>query len=155
MSSPFDVSYSGSHRFEASAATVWEQLERVEMFETWWPWMKDVHLEGRALTPGSVISFTVDPPVPYKMDIRVEVSAAQRGQRIEGIVTRDLRGTASLELEPQGPVTVAHVRWDVELANRRIRAGILLARPLLLWAQRWAVEVALRGFRTHLRSVDD
>lgn len=132
--------------------TLWEELRRVEMFESWWPWMKAVHLEGSALAPGSVISFRVEPPIPYKMDIRVEVTSSQRGRRIEGVVAGDLRGTASLELEPQGdPDTLVHVRWDVELANRAIRTGILLARPLLLWAQGWAVEVALRGFRSHLR----
>lgn len=155
MGSRFDVSYSGTHRFDSPPQNLWEELKRVDLFERWWPWMKGVHLEGQALAPGSVISFTVDPPVPYKMDINVEVTVSERGRRIEGIVARDLRGTASLELEPEGGAALVHVRWDVELANRRIRAGILLARPVLLWAQRWAVEIALQGFRSHLRGKHD
>lgn len=127
----------------------------MDMFGRWWPWMKRVHLEGQALAPGSVISFEVDPPVPYRMDISVEVTRSEAARWIDGAVTGDLRGSASLELEPQGPLTSVDVRWDVELANSRIRAGILVARPVLMWAQRWAVEVALRGFRTHLRRGDD
>lgn len=120
------------------------------MFERWWPWMKGVRLEGRALAPGSVIAFTVDPPVPYKMHVSVEVIRSDPARSIAGVVAGDLRGTASLELEPRGERTSVEVRWDVELANPRIRAGILVARPVLMWAQRWAVEVALRGFRSHL-----
>ncbi len=155
MGSRFDVSYSGTHRFDGSPLSLWEELKRVDMFETWWPWMKGVHLEGQALAPGSVISFTVDPPVPYTMDISVEVTLSERGRRIEGVVAGDLSGSASLELESLRSAALVHVRWDVELANRRIRAGILIARPLLLWAQRWAVEIALQGFRSHLRHLDD
>lgn len=136
--------------FEAPPDVLWEELERVDMFERWWPWMKDVRLEGDPLTPGSVISFAVDPPVPYRMDIRVEVTKAQPGRFLEGSVSLDLLGTATLRFEPIAEHTSVRVRWDVELANRRIRAGIFIARPILLWAQRWAVEVALRGFRAHL-----
>ena len=150
MGSLFDVSYSGEHEFAAPPDRLWAELQRVDMFGRWWPWMKNVHLEGEALAPGSVISFAVDPPVPYKMDISVEVTASERPHSLEGEVSGDLSGTASLDLAPVGEHTSVGVRWDVELANPRIRAGILIARPILIWAQRWAVEVALRGFRSHL-----
>lgn len=154
VGSPFDVSYSGEHEFAASADRLWEELQRVGMFGRWWPWMKDVHLEGEALAPGSVISFAVDPPVPYRMDVSVEVRSSRRPVSIEGAVSGDLLGTATLDLHPRDEFTSVEVSWDVELANPRIRAGILIARPILIWAQRWAVEVALRGFRSHLESAD-
>ena len=155
MGSPFDVSYVGTHVFDAPPDRLWEELQRVEMFGRWWPWMKEVRLEGEALAPGSVISFTVDPPVPYRMDIGVEVIRSEPGRSIAGAVSGDLRGTASLDLEPTDDRSSVQVRWDVELANSRIRAGILVARPILIWAQRWAVEVACRGFRSHLQKGDD
>ncbi|HJR45079.1 MAG TPA: hypothetical protein VJ927_05690 [Actinomycetota bacterium] len=150
MTSPYDVSYRGVHLFEASPDELWEELARVERFESWWPWMRDVRLQGEALTPGSVISFRVDPPVPFEMDVRVSVSGASPGAWIEGEVSGDLMGTARLEFEPSGADAVATVSWDVEVANAMFRRAIHVLRPVLVWAQRWAVEIALKGFRDHL-----
>ena len=150
MSSPFDVSYAGSHRFDASAEELWRELGRVDRFEAWWPWMRDVRLEGAALTPGSVISFGIDPPVPFKMTISVAVTDSKPPNWLEGDVTGDLSGRARLELIDQGDHAMCHVSWDVEIADPGIRRVIQIARPILLWAQRWAVEIALHGFRSHL-----
>lgn len=113
--------------------------------------MRDVHLEGEALTPGSSISFGIDPPVPFKMTISVAVTDSEAPRRIEGDVSGDLSGTARLELRDEPPGAVCTVAWDVEIAARGIRRVIHVARPVLLWAQHWAVEIALHGFRDHLR----
>ena len=150
MSSPFDVSYAGSHRFDASVEELWRELGRVDRFVDWWPWMRDVRLNGEALKPGSVISFGIDPPVPFKMAISVAVTNSEAPNRLEGDVTGDLSGRARLELIDQGNHAMCHVSWDVEITNQRIRRVIHMARPILLWAQRWAVEIALHGFRSHL-----
>ncbi len=151
VASPFDVSYSGAHRFDASAEDLWRELSQVHRFESWWPWMRDVHLEGEALTPGSTISFGIDPPVPFKMTISVAVTDAKAPEWIVGEVSGDLSGIARLELRDDLPGAVCTVAWDVEIANRGIRRVIHVARPVLLWAQHWAVEIALHGFRDHLR----
>ena len=150
VSSPFDVSYSGSHRFDASPEELWRELARVDRFEEWWPWMRNVRLSGKALTPGSVISFGIDPPVPFKMTISVAVTDSHAPDWLEGDVSGDLSGRARLELVEQGDHAICHVAWDVEIANAGIRRVIHVARPILLWAQRWAVEIALHGFRSHL-----
>ena len=151
MSSPFDVSYEGSHRFDASPQELWRELGRVERFEEWWPWMREVRLEGDALRPGSAISFGIDPPVPFEMKISVAVTASDEPHWIEGDVSGDLSGRARLELTELGDGSLCRVSWDVEIANGPIRRVIHVARPLLLWAQRWAVEIALKGFRAHLQ----
>ena len=150
MQSPYDVSYRGTHLFEASPDELWTELSRVERFESWWPWMREVHLEGEALALGSVISFKVDPPVPFEMQVLVSVTGAAPGSWIEGDVAGDLIGTARLEFEPSGDDTMATVSWDVEVANAMFRRAIHVFRPILMWAQRWAVEIALKGFRDHL-----
>ncbi len=151
MASPFDVSYSGAHRFDASPEELWRELGRVHRFESWWPWMRNVRLQGEALAPGSTISFGIDPPVPFKMSICVAVTDSRPSEWIEGEVSGDLSGTARLELRDEAPGAVCTVTWDVEIANRGIRRIIHVARPVLLWAQHWAVEIALHGFRDHLR----
>lgn len=112
--------------------------------------MRDVRLEGEALRPGSVISFGIDPPVPFKMTISVAVTDSEEPDWLEGDVSGDLFGKARLELIDEGEHAICHVSWDVEIANTGIRRVISVARPILLWAQRWAVEIALHGFRSHL-----
>lgn len=113
--------------------------------------MKDAQLEGEALEPGSVISFGIDPPIPFKMTISVAVTDSQPPHWIEGNVSGDLSGRARLELSERGDDSLCRVSWDVEIASGGIRRVIHFARPLLLWAQRWAVEIALHGFRAHLK----
>lgn len=151
MPSPFDVSYRGSHEFDAGPDDLWQELARVECFEQWWPWMREVRLEGEALAPDSSISFDVEAPVRIRMRIRVDVTDSRAPDWIEGDVSGDLSGTARLELHRRGSGSVCDVGWDVEIADPGVRRIIHAARPLLLWAQRWAVQIALRGFRTHLR----
>jgi uncharacterized protein YndB with AHSA1/START domain len=151
MGSPYDVAFTGTYEFDAPPDYLWESLTRIELFEQWWPWMRDVSLEGKALTTGSAISFRIDPPVPYVLRITVHVDDAVEGQSLKGTITGDLTGTATLVFEPSGTHTRATVGWDLEIANRPIRAAIRVARPLLLWAEKWAVKIALGGFRRYLR----
>lgn len=150
MPTPYDVSYRGSHLFEATPDELWDELSRVDLFESWWPWMRNVRLEGGALAPGSTISFDVDPPVRFQMHVTVAVTDSAPGSWIEGEVSGDLVGTARLDFEPEGDAAVALVAWDVEVANAAFRRAIFVLRPVLIWAQRWAVEVSLKGFRAHL-----
>lgn len=151
MSSPFDVSYRGTHDFDAVPEDLWDELAHVERFERWWPWMRDVRLEGEALQPGSAISFRVVPPVRFRMQVRVDVTDSLRPDFIEGAVSGDLSGTARMDLRPRAGGGRCHVSWDVEIADPKVRRIIHAARPVLLWAQRWAVEIALHGFRSYLR----
>lgn len=151
MPSPFDVSYRGSHDFDAPPGELWDDLAHVERFERWWPWMRDVRLEGEALQAGSAISFEVVPPVRFRIQVRVDVTDSRRPDFIVGAVSGDLSGTARLDLRPWAGGGRCEVAWDVELADPKVRRIIHAARPVLLWTQRWAVEIALHGFRSYLR----
>ena len=148
--SRYGVSFRDTFYFEATPEELWRALQRTDRFESWWQWMKDVELSGSALAPGSVISFRIDPPGPYELSIYVGVTSSTPARSLEGDVGGDLHGRARLDLSPEGTGTSAKVAWDLELANRAIRAVIWIARPVLLRAQHWAVEVALNGFRRHL-----
>ncbi|MGH2807603.1 MAG: SRPBCC family protein [Actinomycetota bacterium] len=148
--SHFHISYETGVSFPAPPRFVWDSLKKVELFESWWQWIEDVELDGEALTEGSTISFTIDPPVPYRMAISVLVTDATEGKHLEGRVTGDLDGTAFLTLSPEGDGSRVRVGWDVEIASPVIRPVIRIARPVLVWAQGWAVQVALRGFRRYL-----
>jgi hypothetical protein len=150
MGSPYDVSYSGSFEFDSSPEELWTALQRVDLFESWWPWIRDVSLTGDALSLGSVISFVIDPPIPYRLRVTVNVVESVDGTFLAGDVTGDLHGTGSLRFAESGDGATATTEWKVEVSNPALRTVIRLARPFLLWAQRWAVEVSLRGFRRYL-----
>jgi hypothetical protein len=150
VSSEHDFSYEGTFAFDASPEELWAALQRTDLFETWWPWMRDVNVEGEVLTPGSVLSFHIDPPVPYRMGIRVDVIESDPCRSIRGRVSGDLSGWGYLEMEALDDRSIVVTRWDVETSNGAIRAAIRVARPLLLWAQQWAVESSLKGFRRYL-----
>ena len=111
-----------------------------------------MRLDGDALTEASTIAFTIDPPGPYRFNIAVHVIEADEGQFLRGRITGDLEGDATFELWPSGNGSEVEIMWDVEIRSPVIRPVIVIARPFLVRAQLWAVDVALRGFRRHLRS---
>ncbi len=100
---------------------------------------------------GSSIAFTIDPPIPYHLEIAVFVTEADEGRFLRGQVNGDLAGDARFELSGDDSSSEVRVAWDVEIKSHVIRPVILIARPVLIRAQHWAVEVALRGFRRYLR----
>jgi len=108
-------------------------------------------LQGGPLAEGSTISFTIDPPIHYRLKISVYVTEAQPGRFLRGQVNGDLVGDATFELDGNDDSSEVRVMWDVEIRSPVIRPVIVIARPILLRAQTWAVEVALRGFRRYLR----
>ena len=151
MGSPYDVSYQGTFEFDdTTPEELWAAMRRVDLFPTWWPWIRDIELTGQALELGSQISFSIDPPIPYRMRVTVDVTESEHESYLEGTVGGDLHGSGSLRFEATVDGSVATTEWKVEVSNPAMRAVIRLARPLLLWAQRWAVEVSLRGFRRYL-----
>ena len=146
----FHVRHEADVTFAAPPDFVWESLTQTELFEDWWAWIRDVRLEGEALTEGSTISFTIDPPIHYRLKIAVHVDEADEGKFLRGRVTGDLVGDATFQLDGDDTSSDVNIMWDVEIKSPVIRPVILIARPVLLRAQIWAVEVALRGFRRYL-----
>lgn len=110
-----------------------------------------MRLDGDALTEGSTISFTIDPPIHYRFRIAVFVSEADEGRFLRGEVTGDLVGDATFELTGDDKKSDVTVAWDVEIKSPLVRPVIVIARPIIVRAQLWAVDVALRGFRRYLR----
>lgn len=146
----FHVRHEARVSFRAPPEFVWRSLKRTDLFDEWWAWIRDVRLDGEALAEGSTISFTIDPPIPYRLRIAVHVTEAEEGRFLRGNVTGDLVGNATFELDGDDEASEVDIMWDVEIKSPVIRPVILIARPILLRAQLWAVDVALRGFRRYL-----
>ena len=151
MSDPHLFDYQGTFELPLSRLDTWATLEQTEHYESWWPWMRHLDVDGPPLEPGTAFSFLVVAPIPFTMRLRVHVDQAREPEMIAATIAGDLKGTASMTFADQGAGrTVAHISWSVEAVRPAIRSIARVTRPLLLWGQGWAVDVALKGFRRHL-----
>ncbi len=113
--------------------------------------MRHLEVSGDPMAPGTSFAFLVVAPIPFTMRLRAEVAAASPPDRIEAKVSGDLAGEATMAFDssPSGG-TIADIGWDVEVVRPAFRPIARVARPILLWGQGWAVDIALREFRRHL-----
>ena len=151
MSDPYVFDYRGTFELPLARPDTWTTLEQTQHYESWWPWMRHLEVDGVPLEPGTAFSFLVVAPIPFTMRLRVHVDEAQSPEAISATIAGDLEGTATMRFEEQGPTrTVAYISWSVEVSRPALRPIARATRPLLLWGQTWAVNVALKEFRRHL-----
>lgn len=152
-SSPYAIEYGGTFSLPIPPDEVWSGIERLDLFETWWSWLKDFRVEGPGLEAGTVLRGVVVPPVPYRMGVRVALLECVRPRRIEAAVQGDLEGRAQLVLEPDGDGTRADVTWTIEMMQRPMRVAARLAPRMLRWGHDRVVESTVASFRSRLREV--
>ncbi|MHB8328984.1 MAG: SRPBCC family protein [Acidimicrobiales bacterium] len=150
--SPYVIEYSSRYDFDLPPREMWDAVEQPERFEAWWGWLREFRLEGGGLVDGAVLHGLVSPPVPYQMRIEVHLEHCQAPRRIDAVVTGDLRGTASLVLEPHDEGTRAEVAWTIEMMQRPMRLAARVAYPLLRWGHDRVVDATVAGFRRHLQA---
>lgn len=142
--SPYVISYRGRFAFDLAPRHVWSTIEHTERFEAWWPWLRQVRLDGAGLEDGAELHGLVSPPVPYQMRVRVVLDRCVAPHRIDATVHGDLEGEARLVLDPGGPDgtggTEAEVSWTIEMMQRPMRLAARVAHPLLRWGHDRVVE---------------
>jgi uncharacterized protein YndB with AHSA1/START domain len=148
------MTYRCDHEFPISPQQLWEVIEEVDQFESWWPWLEEFWLEGESLEKGAVLHGVIAPPVPYRMRIQVELTQCEPAQRINAEVHGDLEGQASFEFRAEGTGSSVEVAWTVEMMQRPMRLADRMAHPLLQWGHDRVVEVTVAGFRRRLSSAD-
>jgi uncharacterized protein YndB with AHSA1/START domain len=146
------IVYRKGHQFPVPRAEMWQTIQEVDQFESWWPWLEDFRLDGGSLQTGAVLSGVVAPPVPYRMRIEVELTRCEPEHAIEALVRGDLEGEASLEMRDHGPGSVVEVAWTVEMMQRPMRLADRFTHPLLQWGHDRVVELTVAGFRRRLES---
>jgi hypothetical protein len=149
------IDYRRAFRFEDPPEAVWAMLERTGEFEGWWGWLGDFRLDGPGLEAGSVLVGVVSPPLPYQMQIRVELERCVRPSAIDAAVHGDLEGHGSLELSADGDGTIASVTWSIEMMQRPMRTAARFAHPLLRWGHDRVVDATVHGFRRQLAATRD
>jgi uncharacterized protein YndB with AHSA1/START domain len=151
---PYVIDFAGSFTLPAPPSRVWSRLAHVDEYESWWPWLKDVRVEGPGLVSGSTLDGTVAPPLPYRMRVRVTFVECVPPHAIHAAVVGDLQGSGRLLLRRTGTGTRADVTWTLELMQRSMRLVSRMGRPLMLWGQQRVVEATLAGFTRHLQNIE-
>lgn len=150
MSSPYAVRHDGEEQFDLSPDELWPEITDVHRFERWWSWLREARLEPNEVAPGSVLTFAIVSPLPYKLRCRVEFLEVVPGRTIETRVTGDLKGWANLEIEPDGNGSRLWLRWELEPTQTPMRVLVRAARPLIVRTKDWAIDIAVRSFRRNL-----
>ena len=136
--------------FDLEPERLWQQIEAVDQFETWWPWLTEFRLEGAGLSAGSVLSGTVSPPLPYRMRIHVRLEGCERPTAIDAAVDGDLVGDAHLRFRPQDGGTSVEASVEVEMRQPAMRLASRVGRPFLQWGHDRVVETTVAGFRRRI-----
>lgn len=147
------LTYRGTFRFELGPDHLWEQIGSFGRFEEWWPWLTDLTVEGDGLSDGSVLSGTVNPPLPYRMRLQVVLDRCVAPRVIDATVHGDLRGDAHLRFSPDGTGTRVEAVWTVEMRQPAMRLASRIGRPLLQWGHDRVVETTVSGFRRRIEAL--
>ncbi|MDQ3757816.1 MAG: SRPBCC family protein [Actinomycetota bacterium] len=135
--------------FPCSAEALWATLERVDLYTSWWPWLKRFDAHPPSLRRGATARCVAKPAVvPIAMRFRIDIVDVVPARLLAIEVHGDLLGTASLHLTP---VDDAHadvrVAWNVDLQHRSLGPLARLAGALAPRGQEWVVRTSMKHFR--------
>ncbi|MGE5291385.1 MAG: SRPBCC family protein [Micromonosporaceae bacterium] len=147
------VDYSAAFWFPVTPDRLWAIVERFDLFESWWGWLRDFRADDDALVDGNVLHGTIVPPVPYRLHLKVRLRRCRRPRLIEAAVNGDLSGRAALRLEDAGDGTRVAVAWSLEMRSAPLRVAARVAYPLMRWGHDRVVEMAVSGFRRRALAV--
>jgi carbon monoxide dehydrogenase subunit G len=148
------IEYQRAFAFAVPPEKFWENLERVDQFERWWPWLHEFRMEGDTLATGSVLHGVVTPPLPYRMRIRVELTRCEAPTAMDATIGGDLEGQAQLRVRADDGDSLVEVAWAVEMMQRPMRLASRFGLPLLQWGHDRVVESTVAGFRRRLTAAD-
>ena len=151
MSSPYAVRHDGEELFDLSPVQLWPEITDVHRFEGWWSWLRGAELEPNVVASGSVLTFSIVSPLPYKLRCRVEFTDVVLQERIEAVVSGDLKGWATLDIEPVDEGSAVWLRWELEPTQTPMRLLVRAARPLIVRTKDWAIDIAVRTFRRNVQ----
>jgi uncharacterized protein YndB with AHSA1/START domain len=147
------VTYRRGYGFRLAPERLWQQLEQVDQFERWWPWLTEFELEGEGLSVGSVLTGMVNPPLPYRMRLRIEVVECIRPRAVTATIGGDLVGESRLRFRPDAAGTWVDAAWTVEMQQPAMRLASRVGRPVLQWGHDRVVAMTVAGFRRRIESL--
>jgi len=136
--------------FPVSPEQLWGEIEQVDRFATWWPWLEA--LDATGLVEGDVWDCRVQPPLPWSVRFLVTLDRVEAPGRADATVTGDIRGTASLVIEPATGGSQATLTSCLAPASALLQTAGIVARPLIGWGHDWILDAGARQFGTALAS---
>lgn len=146
-SGPTWFRYDRSWEFAIAPDELWQTITETSEFPRWWPWLRS--FEAVPLEPGERTRCVIGPPLPYTLDITLEIEAVEPQRSVDVTVAGDLAGPARLEIAAVDGATgtVARLSWNVEVQRPLLRVAARVARPVLLWGHDWVVSSGVAQFR--------
>jgi hypothetical protein len=130
--------------FDLARDELWAAVSETERFPEWFPW-----LEGADLGPlveGTTARFTINPPLPYRLRLRVAVERVVPGSLVAGQVLGDVTGPARLEVADHADGSTARLVWSLRVRRPLLRVAEQVARPMMLWGHDAVVARGLDRF---------
>ena len=144
MPAPFE--FDRRWRFDVRACELWDAVSRIDDFPCWWPWLHGLRADG--LHTGAVASFTVRPPLPYRLHVTVDVRDVEPERLVAVDIGGDVAGPARLEVRPVGDrASEARLAWTLELRRPALVRLERVARPAMVWGHDTVVALGVRQFR--------
>ena len=110
---------------DASRETVWEVLQDVERWPSWWRGVKRISVLGEDRYRVAWRS-----RIPYELEFDFVVERTDAPLEMEGSATGELRGAGHWRLLEQGGVTAVIYEWNVETTKLWMKVLGQVARPV-------------------------
>ena len=150
MTSAYAIRHDGEEFFDLPPHQLWPEIIDVHRFERWWSWLRDAHLDPNEVVTGSMLTFSIVSPLPYRLRCIVDFVTVVPEEKIETLVTGDLKGWAHLDIEADGEGSRVLLSWELEPTQMPMRVLVRAARPLIMRTKDWAIDIALRAFRRNV-----
>ena len=145
------IRHDGDEYFDLPPGRLWPEITDLKRFEAWWSWLRDAQLEPDLVATGSLLTFSIVSPLPYRLRCAVTFTEVVAEERIHADVTGDLRGWATLEISGDDDGSLVHLEWELEPTQAPMRVLVRAARPLIVRTKDWAIDLALRSFRRNVQ----
>jgi hypothetical protein len=122
-------------RVSAPIETVWNEIDRSELWPTWWKGVESVVViaNGDADGIGTVRRYTWKSKLPYKLTFESRVVRRKPPFALEAVATGELEGTGLWRLSRETSSTVARYDWRVRTTQPWMRLMAPFARPMFRW----------------------
>ena len=92
------VDYAAVFWFPVAPDRLWAVIERFDLSESWWGWLRNLDTDQDALMDGNALHGTVVPLVPYRLHLDVQLQRSHWPRLIDARVKGDLYWRAVLRL---------------------------------------------------------
>ena len=141
------VDFEGDFWFPVPPDRLWTVIERFDLFESWWRWLREFQADRAGLVAGNALHGTVVPPVPWRLRIDIRLQRCDRARSVQASVGGDLSGRALLRMEDADGGTQVAMAWSLEMHSVALRVASRLNYSMMRWGHDRVVDMAVAGFR--------